>query len=57
MARYEVVIRAIVTKTHIVEADDEDAAEEAAYQVFSITHDNGVFENYKEEVVCVTRCD
>jgi hypothetical protein len=48
--KYEVTIEARVTKTYIVEADDENDAIQNAHEVFSILTDDAP-EKYEEHFV------
>ena len=50
MKTYEVTIRATVTKTLTVEAENEDAAYVAAHEEFSVLN-TGDDENYTEETL------
>ena len=50
MKEYEVVVRAIVTKTMIVEASDEREAEEFAHERFTVLPDNTP-EDYDQETI------
>jgi len=51
MKTYQVTIRATVTKTYKVEADNEDVAYEEANIMFSVLNEDGVDENYEQEVL------
>ena len=51
MKTYQVTIRATVTKTYEVEADNEDAAYEEANSIFSVLNEDGIDENYQQEVI------
>ena len=48
--KYEVVIRATVTKTMCVEAGNEEAAAEIAHELFNIYSD-GQPEDYNQETI------
>lgn len=50
MKEFDVTIRAIVTKTHRVEADTEDEAIETAHQIFSVNNDDTP-EDYEQDTV------
>lgn len=52
MKRYEVTIRATVTKTITVEANNETEATELANEEFNINCD-GNDESYKQDTLCV----
>ena len=52
MKTYNVTIRAQVTKTIKVQATDEDAASEAAHELFSVLSDS-YDESYKEDTIDV----
>ena len=52
MKTYDVTIRATVTKTYRVEAEDADSACEAAREDFSVPKDR-VPESYNEEILDV----
>ena len=52
MRKYEVVIRATVTKTYVVEAENEDDATDTAHDIFSVLND-GTDEDYDQDVVSV----
>lgn len=51
MKTYQVTIRATVTKTYEVEADNADAACEEANSIFSVLNEDGIDENYQQEVI------
>ena len=50
MKTYAITIRATVTKTITVEADNEDDAMEQAHELFSVLCDD-IDEDYNEEVI------
>ena len=52
MKKYDVTVRAIVTKTYFVEAEDEDAAVDIAHETFSVLND-GIDENYDQDIVSI----
>jgi len=52
MKTFEVEIQAIVRKTIVVKAPDEDAAYEAAHEQFSVLNDGGP-EYYKQETLYI----
>jgi hypothetical protein len=54
MPTYEIVIRATVTKTYVVEADTEDVACEQAHEIFNILNDD-VPEDYNQETLSIER--
>ena len=49
--KYEVTIRAVITKTYTIEADDNDEAAAAAYDIFSVQNEQDVPESYTQEVI------
>ena len=51
MKTYQVTIRATVTKTYEVEAENKDAAYEQANSIFSVLNEDGIDENYQQEVI------
>lgn len=51
MKTYNITIRATITKTYTVEADNEDAAYESANAVFSVLNEDGIDEHYTQEVI------
>ena len=52
MKKYEVVIRAFVTKTYTVEAESEADAIETGHEIFSVLSD-GADEDYDQDLVSV----
>ena len=50
MKKYSVTIKAEITKTIAVEANDESQAAETAYELFSVLSDN-YDENYEQDTV------
>ena len=50
MTEFDVTIRAVVTKTYRVEANDEDEACETAHQIFNINNDDTP-EDYEQDTV------
>jgi len=50
MTEFDVTIRAIVTKTHRIEAETEDEAVEIAHQIFSVNNDDTP-EDYEQDTV------
>ena len=50
MKTYNITIRATVTKTYKVDADNEDAAYEQANAMFSVLNESDVDEQYTQEV-------
>ena len=48
--KYKVTIEARVTKSYIVEADNEDLAYESAHELFSVLNDDTP-ERYEEETL------
>ena len=55
MPELAVKIRMVITKTYVVEADDEDAAIEWAYAISTAQHEDGIEEDFSEDVVDVQR--
>lgn len=51
---YLVTVRATVTKTYVVEADNEDDAADEAHEIFSVLPEDDVQENYEQETVSVS---
>jgi len=52
MKKYEVVIRAIITKTYVVKAESEDEATATAHDIFNVL-DDGADEDYDQDLVSV----
>lgn len=50
MPNFEVVVRATITKTMIIEAETEEDAKEEAHADFCVLND-GTDENYSQETV------
>lgn len=53
MKTFAVEIKATIRKTYKVEAETEEGAREAAHNVFSVLNEDGVDEDYDEEVLSV----
>lgn len=53
MKKYNVTIKATVTKTYEVEAETEDQAREEAHGIFSVISEDGIPENYEEDTLSV----
>ena len=53
MQTYEITIRATITKTYTVEADDAATAEAVAHEIFVVTNEPDVPENYEQETIDV----
>jgi hypothetical protein len=51
MKKYEVTVQAVIRKTYTVEADNEDMAQLAAYDMFTVTPDED--EYYDQKVIDV----
>ena len=51
MNKYEVTIRATITKTYVIEADDSDEAANVAYEIFDIHNEPDVPEHYTQEII------
>ena len=49
--KYEVTIRAVVTKTYTIEADDNDEAANIANEMFTVANEMDVPENYEQDVI------
>ena len=56
MSTYGVVIRATITKTEIVEADNEDDAVEAAHEKFNILCD-GSDESFDQDYLSIEKME
>jgi len=54
MNTYEVMIRATITKSIVVDAINQDEAEEQAHQVFTVTCDQ-LDEKYEQETIGETQ--
>jgi hypothetical protein len=52
MKQYQVTIRATVTKTYTVEAENADKAIETGHEIFSVLED-GADEDYDQDVLSV----
>lgn len=57
MKTYEVTIRAVLTKTYTIEADDEATAEVAAHEIFDIHNEPDIPESYDQETLDVTQIE
>ena len=57
MKTYEVTIRATITKTYTIEAEDVATAELAAHEVFIATNEPDVPENYEQETIDVSEAN
>ena len=57
MKTYEVTIRATITKTYTIEAEDVATAESAAHEVFIVTNEPDVLENYEQETIDVSEAN
>jgi len=55
MFEFEVTIRMTVTKTYIVEAEDEEDAIDATYEIATVLSENGINEDYSEEIMNVEK--
>jgi len=53
MPEFAVTIRVVVTKTYVVEADNEGAAIEWAYAISTAQHEENCDEDYYEECMDV----
>ena len=51
MPKFDVTIRAVITKTYEVEADSQELAEEEAHSIFSVLNETGISENYEQDTV------
>ncbi len=51
MKTYDVIIRATITKTYRVEANDETEADETAHSIFDCLTEPGIPENYEEDTL------
>ena len=52
MKQYQVTVRAVVTKTYVIEAESEAEATATAHDTFSVLED-GTDENYEQDLVSV----
>lgn len=52
MKKYNVTIRAEITKTIAVEANDTNQAAETAHELFSVLNDS-YDEDYNQDTVCI----
>ena len=50
---YEVVIRATITKTYTIEADDDIEANNIVYDIFDLHTEAGIPETYNQEVLSI----
>jgi hypothetical protein len=55
--KYAVTIQATVTKTYMVEAENEDLAVMEAQENFSVLNEEGIDENYQQDLVTVEKVD
>ena len=53
MKQYEVTMRSVITKTYIIEAEDDCDAIEVAHDSFSVLPDDSP-ERYEQEIVTMT---
>ena len=53
MKTYEITIRATITKTYTVEAEDAGTAECVAHEIFVIQNEPDILESYEQETVDV----
>jgi len=53
MKTYEVTIRATITKTYTIEAEDASTAETVAHEVFVVTNEQDIPESYDQETMDV----
>jgi hypothetical protein len=53
MPKFDVTIRAVITKTYEVEAETQQLAEEEAHSIFSVLNESGVSENYEQDTTDV----
>ena len=53
MKQYEITMRSVITKTYIIEADDDGHAIEAAHESFSVLPDDTP-ERYEQEIMSMT---
>lgn len=49
--KYEVTIRATITKTYTVEAEDEDEASEIANEEFDVRTQENIDERYEQDTI------
>lgn len=50
MKTYNVIVRAIITKTMVIKAENEDDAIQTAQDTFTVQED-GNYENYDQEIL------
>ena len=53
MKTYEITIRATITKTYTIEADDAATAESIAHEVFVVQNESDIPESYEQETMDV----
>jgi hypothetical protein len=53
MKQYEITMRSVITKTYIIEAEDEGNAIEVAHESFSVLPDD-MPERYEQEIMVMT---
>ena len=51
MPKFDVTIKAVITKTYEVEADTQELAEQEAHEIFSVLNETGISENYEQDTV------
>jgi hypothetical protein len=55
--KYKVTIRATVTKTYMVKAENEDLAVMEAQEKFSVLVEEDIEEHYQQDLVTVEKVD
>lgn len=53
MKTYNVTIRATITKTYEIDAEDESTAEGVGHEVFIVENEQDIDEDYKQETMSV----
>ena len=53
MKQYEITMRSVITKTYIIEADNDSDAIEVAHESFSVLPDDTP-ERYEQEIMSMT---
>ena len=53
MPKFDVTIRAVITKTYEVEAETQELAEQEAHEIFSVLNESGISENYEQDTTDV----
>lgn len=51
MPKFDVTIRAVITKTYEVEAETQELAEQEAHEIFSVLNESGISEDYEQDTM------